>query len=46
MAVLLGSSGTELRIWLTVEGESLKAANNIMDEGTALVKKQVEEWKK
>jgi hypothetical protein len=43
---VVGSSGTELRVWLMVEGESLKAANNIMDERNALVKMQVWEWKK
>jgi hypothetical protein len=31
---------------LTVEGESLKAANDIMGRETALVKKQFEELKK
>jgi hypothetical protein len=31
---------------LTVEGESLKAAKDIMSKGTALVKKHVEDWKK
>jgi hypothetical protein len=38
----LGSSGVET---LVIEGESLKAANDIMGEGTSLVKKQVEECK-
>jgi hypothetical protein len=31
---------------LTVEGESLKAANDIMKKGTALIKEQVEDLKK
>jgi hypothetical protein len=29
-----------------VEGESLKAAKDIMSKGTALVKEHVEDWKK
>jgi phosphoglucosamine mutase len=40
--VLVRASGTEPLIRLTVEGESLKAATNIMEKGTALVKKRVE----
>jgi phosphoglucosamine mutase len=44
--LLIRASGTEPLIRLTVEGESLKAANDIMSRGTALVKKQFEELKK
>jgi phosphoglucosamine mutase len=44
--LLIRASGTEPLIRLTVEGESLKAAKDIMDKGTALVKKHVEELKK
>ena len=44
--VLIRASGTEPLIRLTVEGESLKAAKDIMGKGTALVKKHVEDWKK
>jgi hypothetical protein len=33
-------------IWLTVEGELLKAAKDIMGKGSALVKRLVEECKK
>jgi phosphoglucosamine mutase len=44
--LLIRASGTEPLIRLTVEGESLKAANDIMGKGTALVKKQSEELKK
>jgi hypothetical protein len=33
-------------IRLTVEGESLKAAKNIMGKGTCLVKEQIEECRK
>jgi phosphoglucosamine mutase len=40
--LLIRASGTEPLIRLTVEGESLKVANDIMAEGKALVKKQVE----
>ncbi len=43
--LLIRASGTEPLIRLTVEGESLKAANDIMGRGTALAKKQSEEWK-
>jgi len=41
--VLIRASGTEPLIRLTVEGESLKAARDIMENGTALVKKHVED---
>jgi phosphoglucosamine mutase len=44
--LLIRASGTEPLIRLTVEGESLKAAKDIMGKGTALVKKRVEKWKK
>jgi phosphoglucosamine mutase len=44
--LLIRASGTEPLIRLTVEGESLKAAKDIMSKGTALVKKHVEDWKK
>ena len=44
--LLIRASGTEPLIRLTVEGESLKAANDIMGKGTDLVKKQFEELKK
>jgi len=44
--LLIRASGTEPLIRLTVEGESLKAANDIMGRGAALVKKQFEELKK
>ena len=44
--LLIRASGTEPLIRLTVEGELLKAANDIMGRGTALVKKQFEELKK
>jgi len=44
--LLIRASGTEPLIRVTVEGESLKAANDIMGRGTALVKKQFEELKK
>jgi len=43
--LLIRASGTEPLIRLTVEGESLKAANDIMRRGAALVKKQFEELK-
>jgi phosphoglucosamine mutase len=39
--VLVRASGTEPLIRLTVEGESLKAAQDIMQRGVALVKQQV-----
>jgi phosphoglucosamine mutase len=44
--LLIRASGTEPLIRLTVEGESLKAARDIMEKGTALVRKYVEDWKK
>ena len=44
--VLIRASGTEPLIRLTVEGESLKAANDIMSKGTALVQKCVEDESK
>jgi len=44
--LLVRASGTEPLIRLTVEGESLKAANDIMKKGTALIKEHVEDWKK
>jgi phosphoglucosamine mutase len=44
--LLIRASGTEPLIRLTVEGESLKAANDIMGKGTALVEKRFEELKK
>jgi len=40
--LLIRASGTEPLIRLTVEGESLKVASNIMAQGKALVKKHVE----
>ncbi|MCW4053732.1 MAG: phosphoglucosamine mutase [Candidatus Bathyarchaeota archaeon] len=44
--VLIRASGTEPLIRVTVEGESLKVANDILGRGTALVKNQFEELKK
>ncbi len=44
--LLIRASGTEPLIRLTVEGESLKAAKDIMRKGTAIVKKHIEDWKK
>ena len=44
--LLIRASGTEPLIRVTVEGESLKAANDIMGRGTVLVKEQFEELKK
>jgi phosphoglucosamine mutase len=44
--LLVRASGTEPLIRLTVEGESLKAANDIMKKGTVLIKKHVEDGKK
>ena len=41
--ILVRASGTEPLIRLTVEGESLRTANNIMEKGTSLVKKLVKE---
>jgi phosphoglucosamine mutase len=40
--LLIRASGTEPLIRLTVEGESLKVARNILAQGKALVKKHVE----
>jgi len=44
--LLIRASGTEPLIRLTVEGESLKVANDIIGRGTTLVKNQFEELKK
>jgi phosphoglucosamine mutase len=44
--LLVRASGTEPLIRVTVEGESLKAANDIMDRGKALVNEQLEKLKK
>jgi phosphoglucosamine mutase len=44
--ILIRASGTEPLIRLTVEGESLKAAKEIMSKGVALVKKLVKEKEK
>jgi phosphoglucosamine mutase len=44
--LLIRASGTEPLIRLTVEGESLKVANAIMEKGKALVKKHVEDDEK
>jgi phosphoglucosamine mutase len=44
--LLIRASGTEPLIRLTVEGESLKVARDIMAQGKALVKKHVEAGKK
>jgi phosphoglucosamine mutase len=44
--LLIRASGTEPLIRVTVEGESLKAANDIMGRGTVLVRKQFEELMK
>jgi phosphoglucosamine mutase len=41
--LLVRASGTEPLVRLTVEGESLKAAEDIMGKGTGLVKEQIEE---
>ena len=43
---LIRASGTEPLIRVTVEGESLKVASDIMAQGKALVKKHVEAGKK
>jgi phosphoglucosamine mutase len=44
--LLIRASGTEPLIRLTVEGESLKVARDIMAQGKALVEKHVEDGKK
>ncbi len=44
--LLIRASGTEPLIRVTVEGESLKAAKDIMSRGIVLVKEQIEELKK
>ncbi|UCF45061.1 MAG: phosphoglucosamine mutase [Candidatus Bathyarchaeota archaeon] len=44
--LLIRASGTESFIRLTVEGESLKAAKDIMSKGKTLVKKHIEDRKK
>jgi phosphoglucosamine mutase len=44
--LLIRASGTEPLIRVTVEGESLKAANDIMERGRVLVEKQFEELTK
>jgi phosphoglucosamine mutase len=44
--LLIRASGTEPLIRLTVEGESLKAARDIMEKGKALVKKNIGDGKK
>ncbi|MBN1358226.1 phosphoglucosamine mutase [Candidatus Bathyarchaeota archaeon] len=44
--LLIRASGTEPLIRVTVEGESLKAANDIMGRGTVLIENQYEELKK
>ncbi|MGB9915049.1 MAG: phosphoglucosamine mutase [Candidatus Bathyarchaeales archaeon] len=41
--LLIRASGTEPLIRLTVEGESLKAARDIMGRGAALIKQHIEE---
>ena len=43
--LLIRASRTEPLLRLTVEGESLKAAKDIMSKGRVLVKEQVEVWK-
>jgi phosphoglucosamine mutase len=43
---LVRASGTEPLIKLTVEGESLKAAKDIMGKGTSLVNQQIEDESK
>lgn len=43
--LLIRASGTEPLIRITVEGESLKAANDIMGRGSVMIKKQFEELK-
>ena len=44
--LLIRASGTEPLIRVTVEGESLKAAKDILSRGTVLVRKQFEELMK
>jgi len=44
--ILVRASGTESLVRLTVEGESLKAAREILEKGVALVKKLVGEMEK
>lgn len=44
--LLIRASGTEPLIRLTVEGESLKAAKDIMSRGAALIKRHIEDWTK
>jgi phosphoglucosamine mutase len=44
--ILVRASGTEPIVRLTVEGESLKAAKEILEKGVALVKKLVGEMEK
>jgi phosphoglucosamine mutase len=44
--LLIRASGTEPLIRLTVEGESLKVARDIMEKGKALFKKHIEDEKK
>jgi phosphomannomutase len=41
--LVINASGTEPLIRFTVKGESLKAAKDIMEKGTASVKKHVED---
>ena len=41
--ILIRASGTEPLIRVTVEGESLKAARDILEKGKAVVQKQVQE---
>jgi phosphoglucosamine mutase len=43
--LLIRASGTEPMIRITVEGESLNVANDIMGRGTVLIKNQYEELK-
>jgi phosphoglucosamine mutase len=44
--ILVRASGTEPVVRLTVEGESLKGAKEIMEKGTALIKEIVEKMEK